>query len=232
MDLIPTQTQSGIWERPIAEMPIAVIDFETTGLAAGFDRVVEVSVVRCTPGESPRLVFDTLIHPQRPMDATFVHGITDADVAAAPKFDEIAGWFVDAVQGCVIASYNIGFDMAFFRHELKQVGIQCKVPNVCLMYMRPMLGFGRHCNLAAACRAHVVTMRPQHTSATDSLAAAGLWLKYRQAMDDRDIKTFRDLADLGAYRFVDSFQSDPMTQPNQLLARGSVVSRHQSLTAS
>lgn len=219
-----TKTQ-GILDRRIADMPVAVIDFETTGLFAGPDRVVEVSVVRCDPGEEPRLVFDTLVHPQRPMDATFVHGLTDADVASAPRFDEIAGWLIDAVQDCVIASYNISFDLAFFRHELKQVGVKTKVPHVCLMYLRPMLGFGPRCNLSSACRAHLVRMRPQHTSASDSLAAAGLWQKYRQAMDDRDIKTFRDLADLGMYRFVESFGSDPMPRPNQLLARGRLLSR-------
>jgi DNA polymerase III epsilon subunit-like protein len=227
-----TKTEAGIWERAIGDGPIAVIDFETTGLSAGRDRVVEVSVVRCDPGLAPRVVFDTLIHPQRAMDATFVHGLTDKDVAEAPKFADIAGWFVEAVQGCVIASYNISFDMAFLRHELKQVGIQARVPNLCLMYLRPMLGFGRHCNLAAACRAHVVSVRPQHTSATDALAAAGLWQKYRQAMDDRDLKTFRDLADLGGYRFVDSFQSKPMNHPNGTdLARGPLLSRYSPPTA-
>jgi DNA polymerase-3 subunit epsilon len=226
------KTDTGIWERPIAETPIAVIDFETTGLCAGPDRVVEVSVVRCEPGAEPRLVFDTLVHPQRPMDATFVHGLTDADVADAPKFEEIAGWLIDAVQDCVIASYNISFDMAFFRHELKQVGVKTQVAHLCLMYLRPMLGFGPRCNLGAACRAHVVPVRPHHTSATDSLAAAGLWQKYRQAMADRDIKTFRDLADLGMYRFVDSFGSAPMKTPNKLLARGRLRSRHQPASPS
>lgn len=228
---MPTVMENGIWDRVIAEMPIAVIDFETTGLAAGPDRVVEVSVIRCEPGQEPRLVLDTLVHPQRPMDATFIHGLTDADVADAPKFDEIAGWLIDAVQGCVIASYNISFDLAFFRHELKQVGIKAKVAHLCLMYLRPMLGFGPRCNLAAACRAHMVKMRPHHTSASDSLAAAELWLKYRQTMEDRDVKTFRDLGDLGLYRFVDSFGFDPMKSPNKLLARGPLLSRHQPLMA-
>ena len=52
-------TNSGIWNFDISEIPISVIDFETTGLTAGIDRVVEVSVVRCDPKQKPQLVLDT-----------------------------------------------------------------------------------------------------------------------------------------------------------------------------
>ncbi len=97
----------GISTRRIDATPVAVIDFETTGLTPGLDRVVEVSVVRIEPGEAPRLVFDTLVNPERPMAATHVHGITEADVAGAPRFDEIAGDFLAAMQGCMIAAYNV-----------------------------------------------------------------------------------------------------------------------------
>ena len=56
-------SESGILDYTIAESPIAVIDFETTGLHPGGDRVVEASVVRLEPGEEPRLVFDSLVNP-------------------------------------------------------------------------------------------------------------------------------------------------------------------------
>ena len=57
----------GIYERRIEETPIAIIDFETTGLTAGVDRVIEVSVVKLDPGGHPIPVFDTLINPMRPV---------------------------------------------------------------------------------------------------------------------------------------------------------------------
>ena len=80
---------NGIYAQPICDTPIAVIDFETTGLTPGTDRVVEVSVVRVDPGEEPRLVFDTLVNPQREVAATEIHGITDSHVADAPEFCRI-----------------------------------------------------------------------------------------------------------------------------------------------
>ena len=68
---------SGIASHPIAATPIAIVDFETTGLIAGTDRVVEVSVVRVDPGNEARLVLDTLVNPMRRMGATEIHGITE-----------------------------------------------------------------------------------------------------------------------------------------------------------
>jgi DNA polymerase-3 subunit epsilon len=62
---------AGLLDREIAATPIAVVDFETTGLYAGEDRVVEVAVVRIEPGGRPEVVLDTLVHPRRRVGATW-----------------------------------------------------------------------------------------------------------------------------------------------------------------
>jgi DNA polymerase III epsilon subunit-like protein len=83
--------ESGIISRKISEVPIAVIDLETTGLSPYKERIVEVSVVRMDPGCAPRLVFDTLVNPCCPVKCTYIHGISDEDVVNAPKFADITG---------------------------------------------------------------------------------------------------------------------------------------------
>ena len=45
----------GILEKPIFNTPVAIIDFETTGLTPGYDRVIEVSVVRMIPAKRQNL---------------------------------------------------------------------------------------------------------------------------------------------------------------------------------
>ena len=92
----------GIADHPVANTPIAVFDFETTGLNPSYDCVVEVSVIRLDPGRPPRVVLDTLINPRRRVSATEIHGFTDADVADAPEFDEIIGDLLTAISGCVL----------------------------------------------------------------------------------------------------------------------------------
>src|SRR5262245_49882605 len=129
----------GIANRLIRETPLAVVDLETTGLYAGGDRIIELAVVRIDPAGEPRLAIDTLVNPRRPVAATEIHGITDADVADAPTFEQIADALASALNGCVLASYNVYFDARFIQAEWAALGLRRLPPHLCLMYMRPLL---------------------------------------------------------------------------------------------
>jgi DNA polymerase-3 subunit epsilon len=200
---------TSLWTRPIADVPVAVLDFETTGMWPGVDRVVEVSIVRVEPGREPELVLDTLVNPSRRMGCTYVHGITDRDVLDAPRFEQVAGRVLRAVAGCVVAAYNASFDVRFLEHELGGVGVQHPFPHLCLMYLRPMLGFGKHCRLGAACWEHGIALTYAHTAAADAHAAARLWTVYRREIAARNIRTFAELAAVKRYKFTGSFDRAP-----------------------
>lgn len=204
----------GITRQLIHETPLAVIDFETTGLTPGIDRVIEVSVVRIDPGQKPKLLFDTLVNPMRSVAATEIHGITDEDVASAPRFEEIAGELVSAISDCVVAAYNVYFDIKFLRYELEHSGVFDTPPHFCLMYMRPMLGLGTRCKLEEACRLHHIDHESAHIAATDAQASAKLLQRYLEILKLKKILTFSDLADLKNYKFVNSFQFDPLRDPS------------------
>ncbi len=94
----------GVLNKSIPKTLVAIFDLETTGLNAGTDRVVEISVVRIDPGKEPRLLLDTLVNPNRKMAATEIHGITEEDVMDAPKFEDVAGEFLRSIYDCVLAS--------------------------------------------------------------------------------------------------------------------------------
>jgi DNA polymerase III epsilon subunit-like protein len=200
----------GITGRVIAQTPISVIDFETTGLTPGPDRVVEVSVVRMEPGRAPEVTFDTLVDPRRPMGATFVHGITDEDVAGAPVFGEVAGDLVRALAGSVVTAYNAYFDMRFLEFELSASGLDRLPPYFCLMYLRPMLDIGQRCSLGRALARHGIANPHAHTAAGDSLASALLMQVCLDTMADLGIETYEHLAGRRSYKFVRSFHRDPL----------------------
>ena len=198
----------GVLDRTIQETPIAIIDFETTGLSPGGDRVVEVSVLRIDPGQNPRLVLDTLVNPERPVAATEIHGITDDDVADAPTFREIAPDFVGAISGAVVASYNVYFDIGFLGFELGRVGTKRLPPYLCIMYLRPMLGIGPRCRLDVACQAHGIPNTSHHATSNDVRAAADLFGICLETMTLLGVRTFKELGSLKKYKFVDSFGWD------------------------
>ena len=202
-------TTCGIENREIRGTPIAVIDLETNGLAPGRDRVVELSVVRRDPGREPVLALDTLVNPSRRVAATEIHGITDEDVEDAPRFESIAANVVEALSDCVVAAYNVYFDIRFLAYELERCGVKCPPPHFCLMYLRPMLGLGKRCKLDDACREHGVTYENAHVAARDALASSQLLGCYLDVMAQEGVSTYADLAALKGYKFVESFGNDP-----------------------
>lgn len=105
----------------IREIPWVSIDTETTGRDAESDRIVEVGFVFFRKGE----IVDQkgwLINPGRPIpeDATNVHGITDADVADKPLFEEVAGEILLSLAKVLPLAYNAEFDRNFLRAEMSR----------------------------------------------------------------------------------------------------------------
>jgi DNA polymerase III subunit epsilon len=103
------------------DVPLAVIDFETTGRDAAEDRVVEVGVVGFDRGV---VTFreGLLVDPERPIsaDATNVHGITDDEVLGAPKFREILPRLLELLEGRLPVAYNAEFDRGFLHAEARR----------------------------------------------------------------------------------------------------------------
>jgi DNA polymerase-3 subunit epsilon len=200
------RSATGIIDHPIQAVPISVVDIETTGLYAGGDRVVEISIVRIEPGHEPKLILDTLVNPHRRVSATEIHGITDDDVKDAPAFEEIAGDIASSLKGSVLAAYNVYFDLRFLEDEFGRVGFRKMPPNLCLMYMRPLLGLGNKCCLTDACRACGVQHDDAHRAASDAMASAHLWSHFKDAMNEMHIVLFRDLSKLRTYKFLESLR--------------------------
>lgn len=104
--------------------PLAVFDLEATGVVPQRDRIVEIAVLKIMPDGSSRSTVRRL-NPEMPIPAgaTAVHGITDADVADAPTFGDIAEKLFNYLSDCDLAGYNItGFDVPMLEAEFRRVG--------------------------------------------------------------------------------------------------------------
>jgi exodeoxyribonuclease X len=92
----------------------AFIDVETTGLSPATDTIVEFACL-VTRGTQELRTFSTLVNPERPISpvVSAVHGITDADVAGAPTFAQIAPQLREQCENAVIVAHNARFDLGF-----------------------------------------------------------------------------------------------------------------------
>lgn len=97
------------WAREaLADGRAVILDTETTGLGSGAE-IIEIAIIT-TSGET---LLDTLVKPAGdiPSEATAIHGITQADVEAAPTWAEIDGQIFDVLHNASrIIIYNDAYD--------------------------------------------------------------------------------------------------------------------------
>jgi hypothetical protein len=104
------------WAAAVLDDPDTVIlDTETTGLE-GDARIVDIAVIAV----SGDVLLDTLVNPGEPIppEATAIHGITDDQVADAPRFTDILEQLGAVLHGKRCLIYNEPFDVARLQHEL------------------------------------------------------------------------------------------------------------------
>lgn len=102
------RAKSIAWAAEAAGDPrVVYLDTETTGFGSKAE-IVDIAVVS-SGGE---LLYESLVRPERhiPKDASAIHGIYDADVRSAPRWDEIYPELAAVLHDRRIVVYNVVFD--------------------------------------------------------------------------------------------------------------------------
>ncbi len=110
--------------------PLLFFDIESTGLNVASDRIVEISIVKVSPGGPGQPndveVKTRRINPTIPITpgAQAVHGISDEDVKDCPTFKQVAKSLARLMEGCDIAGYNsLKFDIPMLAEEFLRAGV-------------------------------------------------------------------------------------------------------------
>lgn len=162
-----------------------VLDTETTGLNAKLgDRIVEIGCVEILDRRVGEQHFHAYLNPERDIDegASRVHGLTREDLAAKPKFAEVAQELLAFVQGAEIVIHNADFDVEFLDSELARAGLKPLRHYVAgvtdsLAHARE-LHPGRKNSLDALCERYFVdnSNRTLHGALLDARLLAECWL--------------------------------------------------------
>lgn len=117
--------------------PIAVIDFETTGMMPHQGaRATEVAIVLL---QGERIVdrFDSLMHTGVwiPPFITELTGITNAMVAEAPPAAEVMREAARFVGDAPMVAHNAAFDSKFWQAELAHAGLAAPQPFACTVLL-------------------------------------------------------------------------------------------------
>lgn len=153
----------------------AVLDLETSGFCAATDAILEIAVVHWSPGDQPRLAFETLIDSQGRFGLEELHGIRREDLHAAPTFGEIAGDLWNACAGRVVVGHNVeACDLPFLANAYHRLGARFAPPGLCTMALdRHLRGGGKNRSLDAVASEICLGRRgSRHVAADDAVITA------------------------------------------------------------
>jgi DNA polymerase-3 subunit epsilon len=159
---------------PLVDTTFVVLDLETTGLSPASDRITEVGAVRARGG-----VVDaelrTFVHPGRPIPPTVtaLTGITDADVADAPREADVLPLVLRFLGDAVLVAHNARFDLGFLRAAADRLGLAPPRPAVvdtAVLARRLVRDEVRDLRLGTLARHFRVPVTPDHRALTDARA--------------------------------------------------------------
>ena len=106
--------------------PLVCVDLEATGVWPGRDRIVQIAAASIFPDGSVS-TWSSLVNPEQPMPpaALAIHGITDAMVASAPTFAQLAQTVGALLSECDLTGYNVArFDRRLLAAEFRRAGVE------------------------------------------------------------------------------------------------------------
>ncbi|MGB4871254.1 MAG: exonuclease domain-containing protein [Candidatus Promineifilaceae bacterium] len=191
-------------EKRPSQIPIVVLDTETTGLQPYLGhRVVEIAAVRL---ENWQRVgeFSRLIQPERPMDpdAAAINGITDRDLIGQPIFATVAADLLAFMDGALLVAHNAAFEAGFVGQEYIIAGYAAQrapgepalpQPWLCTLQLaRRHFYFGKN-NLGHIARQLGVRVGRAHRALTDVYTTAEILKRMAHDLEKKRFVTTADL---------------------------------------
>lgn len=150
----------------------AIVDIETTGSYAAANGITEISI-QVYDGEKVIDQFETLINPQQPIPYFIqaMTGISNAMVASAPSFDEVAEKIFNILQNNIFVAHNVSFDYSFVNAQLKACGYELNSKKLCTVRLSRKIfpGFASY-SLGKLCDALGIHSSNRHRAGGDTAA--------------------------------------------------------------
>jgi len=116
---------------------VAILDFETTGLSPNYgDRATEIAITLVRDGQVIDR-FQSLMNAGRriPSEVTFITGITNAMIAAAPPAAKVMREACQFVGNTPVVAHNASFDKKFWEAELAYLSLSSASKFACTMLL-------------------------------------------------------------------------------------------------
>jgi DNA polymerase-3 subunit epsilon len=155
---------------------LAFVDLETTGATATSDRITEVGIVEVD--EDGVREWSSLVNPhcRIPEFIEGLTGISNAMVADAPSFEDLAAEIHARLEGRIFLAHNARFDHGFLKNEFRRIGIDFRPTVLCTVKLSRKLypGFAKH-NLDTLAERHRLQVTERHRALGDAKLIWQFW---------------------------------------------------------
>ncbi len=149
---------------------LVFLDLETTGATAHSDRITEIGLVEVDKGRHIG-EWSSLVNPERPIPPLIesLTGITDAMVAKAPTFADLARDLYRRLAGKTLVAHNARFDFGFLQSEFRRVGLKFGPDVLCTVRLsRRLYPQERRHNLDSLIARHGLACDNRHRALADA----------------------------------------------------------------
>lgn len=150
--------------------PTVFLDLETTGATAHADRITEIGLVSVNPGGEVE-EWSTLVNPglRIPPAIEALTGISNAMVAGAPRFEDLADALLARLEGRLLVAHNAPFDYGFLRNAFERAGITFRSRVLCTVRLsRRLFPRERRHNLDSLIARHGIECPQRHRALADA----------------------------------------------------------------
>jgi len=149
--------------------PCAIVDLETTGGPLTRDRITEIGLLLIDGDQVERRSY--LVNPGQPIPAFIekMTGISDAMVADAPSFADLAAEILPLLQGRLLLAHNVRFDYGVLKNAFRRAGLAFRAEVLCTVKLSRRL-YPEHYkhNLDAIIARHHITLQARHRALADA----------------------------------------------------------------
>lgn len=116
--------------------PFVVFDFETTGLDANHDHIIEIGALKIVNFEVVD-EFSTLVSTDIPLSDMVqrLTGIRPEMLVGKPSIEDVWAKFLNFFEGSILIAHNASFDYSFLKAESLRQGIEIEWPTFCTLKM-------------------------------------------------------------------------------------------------
>jgi DNA polymerase III subunit epsilon len=154
----------------LLEKNFAIVDVETTGGSPFFNRVIEIGLLRVEKGEVVK-EYKQLLNPGIPIPEfiTDMTGISEADVADQPTFEDVADEVLALFEDAIFVAHNSQFDYGFLKEEFRRIGYGFNTDQLCTVRLsRALFKEHKRHNLTALIERYEFECKNRHRAFDDA----------------------------------------------------------------